>query len=316
MNKKKPKILIASSSFYRFPKISKKTWEKLERKYEITKNPFQRRLTQDELIKYGRECCGIIAGLETFNKTVFKNLAGSLRCISRDGVGLDTIDLDAAKKYGIVVRNTPSAVTNAVAEFAIGLVISILRKIPQINNDLHVGKWNQIHGNLLEGKTVGIIGVGLIGKKVAELLKPFNCKIIGNDVKPDIGWFKKNEILHVSKNYLFKKSDIITLHPSFSAGNKYLINEKMLAKMKKGVIIINLSRGMIIEEKVLVKKLREGFVAGAALDVFEREPYKGPLTKMENVILTPHISGSTEESRYLMQMGAIENLVEELEKIK
>lgn len=310
----KSKILIASSSFYRIPKVPKDIFEKLEEKYQIVKNPYGKRMKTEELIKYGKGCVGIIAGLETFDKSVLKLLFPILRCISRDGVGTDNIDLRAAKKYGIVLKNTPAAATQAVAELTVGLMISLLRQIPQANQNLHQGKWNQVHGNLLCGKTVGIIGVGRIGKLVALLLKPFGCKIIGNDIKPDDGWFKKHKIPHVSKKTLFSKSDIISLHSSFLPANKHMINEKAFSQMKKGVIILNLSRGPIVDEKALVKKLRQGKAAAAALDVFEKEPYHGPLANMDNVILTPHIGASTHESRYLMQMGAIENLVEELEK--
>lgn len=295
------------------PKIPEKFWRHLEQEFTVIRSPYKRELTRTELLKFAQDCEGVVAGLEKYDEYVIRRLP-QLRCISRTGAGIDNIDEKAAKKYEVVVLNTPDAVTQPVAELTVAMMISLLRNLPELNHDLHKGRWNQIHGNLLEGKTVGIVGVGRIGKRVAELLRPFACKILGNDLKPDYRWHRKHKILHVSKKRLYSQSDIVTMHPSFFPGNKYMINRKSLGHMKQGVIFLNLSRGPIVQETALTDALRKGHVAAAALDVFEKEPYRGPLAKMHNVILTPHIGASTHESRYLMQKRAIENLVAVLEQ--
>ena len=312
----KSKILIASSSFYRFPTKALEAVAKVKKKYQVIDNPYKRRMDKNELLKAADGCVGIIAGLEEYDTDLLEKLSNSLGCISRDGVGMDNINLKAAEKYGITVCNTALAATDAVAELTLGLVIALLRGLPSLDRDTHHGKWVQTHGNLLSGKTVGIIGMGNIGKRVAQLLVPFNCHILGNDLKPDLKWFKKNHIVSVSKKQLFKKSDVVTLHPSYFLRNYHLINAGSFTQMKKGVIFLNLSRGPIVAEGDLVRAIRSGKIAAAALDVFEKEPYTGPLAEMSNVILTPHIGASTYESRYQMQLGAINNLIKYLENEK
>jgi len=309
----KPKILIASSSFYKMSLVSQKTLKKLEQKCVVVKNPHKRRLKTKELIKYGKDCIGIIAGLEPFGKEILQNLS-NLKVISRDGVGIDNIDLKTAKKLGIKITNTPQATTQAVSELTICLMIALLRHLPQINQDMHQNKWNQLHGYLLQNKTVGIIGMGRIGKRVCELLKPFGCNIIGNDIKPDLAWFRRHKISHVHKRTLYKQSNIVTLHVSYSPQNFHLISYKQFSQMKKGVNFLNLSRGSIVNEKALIKYLTNKHISAAALDVFEKEPYIGSLAKLKNIILTSHIGASTLESRKQMQTDAVNNLLEELKK--
>lgn len=266
-------------------------------------------MTKEELTKAASGCVGVVAGLEPYDVELMKSLSPHLRCISRDGVGMDNVDLAAAKRQKIVVCNTALAATDAVAELTMALMVSLLRRIPNLNTETHQGKWNQNHGGLLKGRTVGIIGMGNIGKRLAILLKPFGCRLLGNDLKPNKKWFKKNGVVSVTKNRLFKQSDIVTLHASYLPGNYHLINSKSFSQMKKGAVFLNLSRGPMVDEKALQKSLKSGKLAGAALDVFEKEPYNGPLSRFDNVILTPHVGASTMESRFLMQLGAIENLL-------
>lgn len=309
------KVLIASSSFYRFPTDAVKALGKVRQKYRVIENQFGRRMTKEELLTAANSCVGIVAGLEEYDECLLKKLSGNLICISRDGVGIDNVDLMAAKRYGISVCNTALAATDAVAELTVGLIVSLLRGIPCLNNDTHQGKWIQNHGTLLQGKTVGIIGVGNIGKRLVKLLKPFGCKFLGNDLKPDLGWFAKNRVSNVSKELLYKNSDVVTLHASFLPGNRHLINSKSFSQMKKGAYFLNVSRGLMVSEKALIGALYSGKIAAAAIDVFEKEPYSGPLVEMDNVILTPHIGASTHESRYMMQLGAINNLLKVLKNV-
>lgn len=304
----KQKILLSDYMFSCYSLLPKGYLSNLNKKYDVLITDLKRKMTRREILTWAEDCVGIVAGSETYDEKVLNGLP-KLRCISRTGAGIDGIDLDEARKHGVVVKNTPLAPTQAVAELTIGLMIALLRKIPDVNSKMHKRKWDQIHGGLLNGRTVGIVGVGNIGKRVTLLLKPFKCKVLGNDIDPDMGWFKKNKIKHVEKKELFAKSDVVTLHPSLLPGNKHMINKKAFDQMKNGVIILNLSRGQIIKEEDLIGSLKEGRVAAAALDVFEKEPYKGPLQKMNKVILTPHVGACTNESRKLMQIQAIKNLL-------
>lgn len=304
----KKKILIGDYMYNLVPKVPKNIWQKLEKKYDVVYHSHKRPLTKEQILKYAKDCIGIVAGIELYNAAVLKALP-KLVCLSRTGAGIDNIDLKEAAKRKITICNCPETVTEAVAELSIALILSLLRNIPVANYQTHKGKWNQLHGNLLQGKTVGIIGMGRVGKRVALLLKPFGCEVIGNDIEPDNDWSLENKVPFVSKGELYKRSDIICLHPSYLPQNKYLINEDPFKDMKKGVLLLNLSRGSIVKESALITNLKNGRVRGVAIDVYETEPYlRGQLTKFENVIMTPHIGGCTHESRYLMQTKALENL--------
>lgn len=305
---RREKVLISISTFAQF---SKRPLEILKN-YSLVLNPYGRRMTTEEVISHGKECVGIIAGLEIIDRRVFQIL-DKLRCISRPGVGIDNIDINAAEKFGVVIRNTPEAPSTAVAELTIGLILMILRKIHLNNYNVRNGIWIRQHGELLETKTVGIIGVGNIGKKVAERLIGFGCSILTNDIKPDKEWLAKNGFKNFSKKALLENSDIVTLHASMQRRNENLINSKRFNQMKKGAIFINLSRGAMVDEQALIKKLKKNEIF-AALDVFQKEPYQGPLTNIENVILTPHIGASTRETRIQMELEGAKNLIEELEK--
>lgn len=312
----KRKILIADYMFNVVPKVPDDRWIDLRHKFRVVKHNYCRMLTSDEIYQLAKGCTGIVAGIEKVYDQNFFQKFPEIRCLSRTGAGIDNIDLDAAKDRKVIVRNCPDAVMEAASELSIGMILSLLRKIPTANKEVKEGKWNQFHGNLLMGETVGIVGMGRIGKRVAVLLKPFGCKILGNDLVPDTEWSSQNFVELVDKRVLYANSDIICFHPSMLPQNLHMVDDRAISSMKNGVLIVNLSRGPIIDETSLLKFLKNGKVAGAALDVFETEPYKGQLTKMENVILTPHIGGSTHESRYKMQMRALDNLEEELANLK
>jgi D-3-phosphoglycerate dehydrogenase / 2-oxoglutarate reductase len=250
--------------------------------------------------------------------------APKLRVVGRAGVGVDNIDADAATRRGIVVMNTPGANAVAVAELTIGLMLALARKVPAANASMHAGKWEKksLQGAELRGKTLGILGLGRIGLEVAKRAKGFGLEIIGSDPFVSVAVARENGIKLVSLEELIAGSDYITLHVGLTPQTAGVINAKNLAAMRKGVRIINCARGELIDDAALVEALKNGQVAGAALDVFIEEPAKNsPYATLENVILTPHIAGSTAEAqeavgiqiarqvREYLKLGVVQNAV-------
>lgn len=250
--------------------------------------------------------------------------APRLRVVGRAGVGVDNIDADAATRRGIVVMNTPGANAVAVAELTLGLMISLARSVPRANATMHHGKWEKksLQGQELRGKTLGIVGLGRIGLEVARRAGSFGMELIGYDpfIAPVIA--RENNVTLVPIDDIFKRSDYLTLHVGLTTQTEGMINATSLAIMKKGVRIINCARGELIVEADLAEALKEGKVAGAALDVFRQEPLKeSPFFEMDNVILSPHIAGSTDEAqeaigiqlamqvRDYLKLGVVQNAV-------
>lgn len=303
------KILISTSSFGEHDKSPVQLLE--SRGFEIVFNPYRRKLEQDEVVELAKDCGGIIAGIELLNEGVFKKLP-RLKAISRCGTGLDNVDLGAAKRRGIAVRSTPESPTQAVAELTLALILSSIRRINSMDRQLHSGVWNREMGRLLSGKTVGIIGLGRIGRRVVTLLRPFGVKILANEPKPDKKWVRENKISLASLKKLLKESDVVTLHVPYTEETRNLINSERLKTMKKEAILINTSRGGLVDETALYGAIKSGSLGGAALDVMEAEPYRGPLTKLDNVILTPHIGSYALEARVQMEVEAAKNMIEML----
>jgi D-3-phosphoglycerate dehydrogenase len=224
-----------------------------------------------------------------------------LKAIGRAGVGLDNIDIDAAKKRNIAVFNSPEAPTEAVAELTIGLLISLARRLPYADRTMKEGQWakQQLKGWQLEGKTLGILGLGNIGKKVAKIAKALGMKIlITTRTPPDPKLLTEFAGESVPLRELLTRSDIVTIHAPSTRQTRHMIGKEELHLMKEGSSLINTARGSIVDEGALVDALRSGKLAGAALDVYTVEPPKDlNLVTLRNVICTPHIGGQTEESQ-------------------
>ena len=310
----KDKVLITTSSFAKEGRSSLKLLHGAG--YEVILNPYSRKLTENEVLTLLLETkpVGIIAGVEPLTARVLRQAEG-LKVISRCGIGLDNVDLNAAKDRGIVVLNTPEGPTQAVAELTVGLIFDLLRRISFLDRELRKGNWRKETGSLLQGKKVGIIGLGRIGKRVAELLLALGAKVSGAEIKPDFQWLKMNQVQLISLEEILKESEILCLHISYTEGNKHLIAQEEIEAMRKGAYLLNLSRGNIVEEDALYKALTSGRLSGAALDVFDQEPYTGPLTTLDNVILTPHIGSYAKESRLKMEMQAVKNLLSVLNQV-
>ncbi len=278
---------------------------------EVNLNPFATRLTEDQAIDLlGTNTIGLIAGLEPLTEKVLTS-AKSLKVIARVGTGLDSVDLVAAKKLGITVLNTPDAPTQAVAELTLGHILGLLRNISVADRQIRNGVWRGLMGSLLQTKTVGIIGFGRIGKRVAALLSAFGAKVIISDELAT-----STEYLNVGLNELCAKSDVITLHLPYNDSTHHIINEKQLNLMKKGSYFVNISRGGLVDEDALLAALKSGRIAGAALDCFEHEPYDGELRNFDNVQITAHMGSYARETRDLMEREASQLLVDAFKEIK
>jgi len=272
--------------------------------FEIINNPLGRKLTKKELDEFLPGVTGLIAGLETLDREILKNY--QLKVISRCGSGTDNIDLEAASELGIKVYSIPHAPVEAVAELTVGVMLSLLRFIPQMNKDLHCGIWSKKIGYQLKEKTVAIIGYGRIGRYVAKLLQSFGLKIIAVDpnVNPKQVKLEGIELMQLDKALLI--ADIVSIHVN---ENKEIISEKEFGLMKQGSFLLNSSRGSVINESALITVIESGRLAGAWLDTFGEEPYSGPLIKYDNIILTPHVGSYTRECRRKMEMEAVDNLL-------
>lgn len=282
--------------------------------FDIINNPFGRKLTEDEVISLAGDCAGIVAGVEPLTARVIDALP-NLKVISRVGIGMDSIDLDHAKSKGIIVRNTPDGPTRPVAELTLALVLSLLRKIPQADAALKEKQWKKQTGNLLFDKTIGVVGLGRIGRLVCEFFRGLGNPVIGYDPYADSDWSKSKGVDLVNFEELLRNSDIITLHVPGNADSSPVIGKKEIDLMKSSSFLINVSRGGVVEEGALYDALKSGKLRGAAVDVFSEEPYQGPLTELENIVLTPHLGSYAVEGKLLMEVDAVKNLLESFKEM-
>jgi D-3-phosphoglycerate dehydrogenase len=240
-----------------------------------------------------------------------------LRVIGRAGVGVDNVDLDAATKKGIAVMNTPGANAVAVAEHTLGMMIGLARHLPRADKLMHAGKWEKksLQGTELRGKVLGVVGLGRIGMEVARRALAFDMEVVAHDpyVSPDVA--EDIGIKLAPLEEVFARADYLTLHLGLTPQTGGMINAESLRQMKKGVRLVNCARGELVDENALVEALKSGQVAGAALDVFQEEPSKNSaLAALENVVLTPHIGGSTKEAQDAVGVQIAQQVVEYLTK--
>ena len=253
-----------------------------------------------------QNCCEakvLIAGVEEYGAGDLSNFK-RLKCISRCGVGTENIDKVAAEKLGINILNTPDEPVQAVAEHTVTLMLALLRKLPALDRDTKAGKWKRHTGNLLQGKVVGLVGYGRIGKKVACLIHPFGIEILAYD---PAALAEEPTVKMKNMDELLAKADIVSLH---CPPGKAFISRQEFKKMKKGSWLINTARGDLVDDCALAEALESGQLAGAALDVFPQEPYSGVLLSNEKVILTPHQATLTKETRLAMEVAATQNAID------
>lgn len=307
------KVLISSRSF---GKIDSGAIELLKNEgLKPILNPYGKKLSEQEIIDLLDDSVGIIAGTEKITEKII-SYNSQLKVISRYGIGLDNIDLKAADQKKVMVFNTPDTPKIAVAELTITLILSLLKKVVNVDKNIKKGEWRPEIGNLLSGKIIGIIGLGKVGKQLVQFLLPFNIKILAYEIKPDESFVSKYKINLVSLDDLIIKSDIITMHCPLTDKTEHMIGEKELSNMKDSAILINTARGGLIDENILYNFLKEKRIAGAAIDAFEDEPNTGKLKELDNIILTPHLGTYTIETRKQMEIEAAENLIKGLKMMK
>ncbi len=304
------KVLIASASFGKLSELPLKRLS--SRGFEVMRTPYHRRMTASEVAEVARGCCGIVSGLEPLTREVLTALP-ELRCISRVGSGLDNVDLDAARELGIRVAATPTAPVTAVAELTLGLILDLLRGITRHDRKLRSGTWQKEPGWLVSGRTLGVVGLGHIGRAVANVLHAVGANVVGHDVAPDCEWAREHHVQLMSLPELLNESSLVTLHVSRRAGEPPLISAPELEALGPEGFLVNVSRGAVVDEDALVAALESKAISGAALDVFAEEPYDGPLARFDNIIVTPHIGSEAHETVANMEREAVENLIRELE---
>lgn len=301
----KYKILIAT---HPFAQTGRKPLELLEATgWELKYNPFGRRLKVGDIEKIIEDVDAIIAGTEPYPKEILKK--SKVKVISRVGIGLDSVPLKACKDMGISVTYTPDAPSQGVAELTVANIINLARHVLPSDRSVREGAWNRLMGMLVSDMTIGIVGVGRIGKLVIQLLQPFKPNLLVCDSNPDMEFGEKYGLNWCDKEEIFRRSDIVSLHIPGSKRNHNYLDRQTISRMKTGSAIINTSRGVVVDEKALHDAIAQKHLSGAALDVFAQEPYDGPLTKLENVIMTAHMAASAKGSRYLMELGAVEDCI-------
>lgn len=304
------KVFISTSTFAEF---SDHPLQLLRQNgFDVVANPFRKKLNKSQCLELYPGFDAIIAGTELFDKEVL-DCASRLKVIARVGVGLDSIDLDYSGKKQIKVLASSTSPALSVAELTVGLTLDLLRMVTEQANDMKSGLWEKRMGRLLSGKTLGIIGLGSIGKSVVELTKGFALNYLAFDKQQDMSFAAIHNIRYTGLDELLEQSDIVTIHLNLTAQTKNLITLTNLKQMKSGSLLINTSRGGIINEADLMVALRDQIIEAAALDVYEQEPYSGPLVQVKNVLLTPHVGSYAREIRVAMETEAAEHIIRTLQ---
>ncbi len=273
---------------------------------EFLINPLGKKLTEDELAGLIPDVDIVIAGTEAITRRVMEK-GNRLKLISRVGIGLDSVDLHAARELGIAVSYTPDAPAPAVAELTLAHMLNLLRHLPIIDRKMHSGTWKRMTGERLALQTVGILGTGRIGGRVLRHLQGFApARILVNDIKPDHEMYERMGAELVDKQTIYAAADIISVHIPLTPLTRHMIAREQMEAMKPGVLLINTARGGIIHEDDLYAQLASGHVGGAAVDVFELEPYSGTLSQLDNCLLSSHMGSMTKDCRVAMEIGATE----------
>ena len=303
-----PRVLITS---FPFGEYCQDALERLRsERIEFVLNPFGRRLKEEEIADLISDFDVLIAGTEPITESVFAK-ARRLRLIARVGIGLDSVDLIAARARGIHVSYTPDAPAPAVAELTLGLMLSLLRHIGPADRSVRGGGWRRLMGRRLDGLTVGVIGVGRVGVRVIRMIRAAfpATTVLAHDVAPNAAVGAELGVRWVEPAVIFAEADIVTVHVPLTSSTRNLIAERELRAMKPTAFLVNTARGEIVNEADLASALRAGRLRGAAVDVFQEEPYVGELAALENALLTCHMGSMSEDCRAQMEVEATDEVV-------
>ena len=283
---------------------------------EVIAPQVQERLEEAEILKYANQFDGAVCGDDRFTRRVLESCLPRLKVISKWGTGIDSIDQTACRELGIQLKNTPNAFTLAVADTVLGYMLAFARRQPWMDRAMKAGQWEKIPGRSLSECTLGVVGLGNIGKAVIRRARGFGMTILGNDIiqiAPD--FIIENKVEMTSLADLLKRADFVSLNTDLNPTSRHLMNSETFAYMKPTGVVINTSRGPVVSEVDLVRALQSGQIGGAAMDVFEHEPLplESPLMKMDNVMLAPHNSNSSPAAWERVHWNTIRNLLAGLE---
>ena len=305
MNLKDCRLLVTPTSWAKNDPRLKTELERLVG--EVIYNPIGKPLRSEEVARLLPGVDGYIAGVDTVDRAALTG-ADRLKIIARYGVGVDSVDLVAAQEKGVVVTNTPGANAVSVAELTVGLMLALARQIPEGAAALRQGGYPRLSGVSLEGKTVGLVGFGAIGKQVARRLAGFDCRLLAFDPYPDAEVAAAHRVEILPLDDLLAQSDFVSLHLPLLPSTQRLVNRDFLARMRRGAFLLNTARGEIVDEAALLEALQSGHLRGAALDVFAVEPPNAanPLLALKQVIPTPHLGSQTDGATNRMGWMALE----------
>jgi D-3-phosphoglycerate dehydrogenase len=298
------KVLVTATSYASQDERLRTTLE--EKVEEVVYNPTGKPLSSIQLQDLLPEMDGMIAGLDEIDAAALDS-ATELKVVARYGVGYNNVDLEAARLHQVVVTNTPGANAKSVAELTIALILNLLRPVIPAVQKTKEGEWPRFKGISLQGKTVGLVGCGAIGKETARRLVGFDCEILAHDIHEDQIFASEQNVSYVPLEELLAKSDLVSLHLPGGHETTGLVNEEFLGKMKPCSYLVNTARGEIVDESALISALRSGQLSGAALDVFQQEPpgVDNPLLQMEQVIMTPHMGAHSDSATNAMGWMAL-----------
>ncbi|WP_026840439.1 phosphoglycerate dehydrogenase [Citrifermentans bremense] len=308
------KVLVSAP--YMQPEIERFRPVFAEHGIEVVLPPVTERLSEDELLRWIGDIDGVIAGDDRFTEKVLQ-AAPRLKVLSKWGTGIDSFDLDACRRRNVAVRNTPNAFSEPVADSVLAYILSFARRTPWMDREMKQGHWVKISGTSLCECTLGVIGVGNVGKAVARRAAAFGMRILGNDpVQVPQEFLEQHRVTMVSWEELLRQSDFVTINCDLNPTSRHLMNDAAFDLMKQQAVLVNTARGPIVDEAALVRALQQGKIAGAGLDVFETEPLppESPLRHMAQALLAPHNSNSSKAAWERVHENSIRNLLEVLKE--
>jgi len=277
--------------------------------FTVRLSPHARKHAPDETAELLGDVDVLLAGTEPLPAAVLQRGLPRLKHVARVGVGLDGLDVGFCQRHGIAVTYTPDAPARSVVEEVFALLIGVSRRLVEGHEHLRQGRWQRLTGVLWDGKTLGILGCGRIGKQVAEVARAFRMQVIAHDIVEDHAWAERFGVRYVTLDEVLSEPLALTVHLPLTRETEGILSAERLARMRRGAYLINTCRGEVLDEQALEAQLRSGHLAGAALDVFRHEPYTGTLRDLPNVFLCAHQGSCSFDGRFAMEMQAAENAV-------
>ncbi len=277
---------------------------------EVVPSPVDRPLQEDELAALLGEVDGVVVGVDRIGRRALAAGRPRLRVVARNGIGVDTVDVAAATELGVVVTNAPSVNADSVADFTFALLLALVRRVVEADRAVREGRWPRLVGVELRDRCLGLLGFGRIGQRVAERARGFGMRTVAYDPVPDLAAAERLGVRLVSFPEVLAQADFLSLHLPLTPQTRHLLGEEELRCMKPGSFLVNTARGGVVDEAALARALQEGWIAGAACDVFDEEPPRtSPLLQAPNVLLSPHMASHTREAIARASRVAAENVL-------